>query len=195
MTDQAYPLQWPIGWPRTPSPSRAKFSEKSVSAALTELHRQLGLLRASEVVISSNVSLGNQSPKDKGVCVYFKLKASTAFNAPVKPYALPCDKWDKVEHNIWALAMHIDSLRSQARWGVGTIERQFAGYAALPAPMGANPEEWWKVFGCNRDIPFDEAQRCYRNKAVLVHPDRGGTADAMALVNAAWAACKRSYGQ
>lgn len=182
--EKAYPLFWPVGWPRTQFPGKSKFGNRSVHAAMQGLTHELDLLKASGMFVSSNVTLGNPSPKDKGVCVYFKLKG--------KDYALPCDKWDCVEDNLWALACHIESLRGQDRWGVSTIERAFAGYIALPAPSGSNPEEWWTILKVDRTAEFEAVQTAYFDQAKLCHPDNGGSNEKMTLVNAAWAAAKKT---
>lgn len=117
------------------------------------------------------------------MCVYFRLRG--------KQYALPCDRWDCVEDNLWALCKHIESLRGQERWGVGTTERAFAGYLALEAPPGENPLEWWKVLRCERTATLAQAQEAYRAEAQIRHPDRGGSAASMATLNAAWTEAKR----
>jgi hypothetical protein len=173
MSYDAYPLHWPAGWPRTPVAGRSLFQPRTVHAALEDLQSQLRLLRASAVVISSNVSLGNTAPKDKGVCVYFTLRG--------KSYALPCDKWDRVEHNVWALARHIESLRSQERWGVGTVERAFAGYLSLTD----GKRTWREVFGY---MPADKPTAAqinerFRELSLRCHPDHGGSTAAMAELN------------
>jgi hypothetical protein len=176
MSQQAYPLHWPAGWPRTAVPMREhKFGDHSVYQAVEELSRQLDLLKATGMVISSNVALGNTQPKDKGVCVYFTLRA--------KPYALPCDKWDRVEDNLWALAKHIEALRGQQRWGVGTVERAFAGYMAITD----GKKTWREVFGFGpADRPTArEINDRYRDLALRRHPDHGGSTEAMAELNMA----------
>lgn len=196
MTANAYPLQWPFGWPRTLIPQRnSKFkSATSVHWALDELETELRRLCAQNIMISSNVSLGQQSPKDKGVCVYFSLKGKE-YNAPPKPYALPCDKWDRVEHNLWALAKHIESIRGQERWGVGTIERHFAGYTQLNAPAGAvDPAEWWTILRVLRDAKWQDVESAYKRRALECHPDRpGGNNADMANVNAAFQNAKLAF--
>jgi hypothetical protein len=172
---QAYPLHWPAGWPRTAIAQSSRFGEHSVHAAVTELERQIKLLNATGLVISSNVTLGAVQPKDKGVCVYFTLRN--------KPYALPCDKWNTVQDNLWALAKHIESLRGQERWGVGTVERTFAGYIALTD----GKRTWHEVFGFApaENPTAKEITERYRDLAVKRHPDHGGSAEAMSQLNAA----------
>lgn len=174
----AYPLRWPQGWPRTALPGKSAFSSRTVFAAITELEKQLKFLGAERIVISSNVTLSTQAPKDKGVCVYFFLKG--------RPYALPCDKWSHVEENIWALAKHIEGLRASERWGVGTVARVFEGYAALPPPGSSAGASWWDVLGVSADCSQVAARSAYIAKAKDCHPDNGGSSDAMVKLNAAW---------
>lgn len=184
--EQAYPLRWPEGWPRTKSPGKSAFATRTVNAAADELERQLSLLGASHVVLSSNVTLRG-SPEDRGVCVYFRMKN--------RPYALPCDKWSKVEDNLWALAKHVEGLRASERWGVGTVERVFEGYASLPPPGSSAGGSWWDVLGCGPNAAYEVARAAYRVKAQQHHPDTGGNAEDMARVNAAWDQCRALFKQ
>lgn len=178
--DNSYPLHWPTGWPRTAMPQRSKFGEHTQHQALEELQKQLAMLKATNVVISSNVTLGNRTPTDKGVCAYFKLRG--------KPYAMPCDKWASVTENLWALGKHIEALRGQERWGVSSIERAFTGYLAL----GDGKRTWRGVFGYTaaQTVTADELKERFRDLAVKCHPDHGGSADAMAELNSAYEAAK-----
>lgn len=180
----AYPLSWPPGWPRAAAQLRSAFAERTVFAAVEEVQRQLELTKCTQLVISSNVTLGSK-PKDKGVCVYFQLRA--------RPYALPCDKWDRVEDNLWAISKHVESLRLQERWGVGSIERAFAGYLALPW-TGAGDEDWWTVLGVDRAASLTAITAAFKDKARLYHPDAGGAHESMAAINRAFAEAKSERG-
>lgn len=71
---QAYPLQWPAGKPRTAYPARARFSDRAtVDSATRSLRAELTRLKASHVVISTNIVLrqdgnpysGRRPPEDK----------------------------------------------------------------------------------------------------------------------------------
>jgi hypothetical protein len=181
----AYPLVWPHGWPRTTTPQiNTKFAARSVHAAHAELAVELGRLGATDMLISSNVTLGNDSPKDRGICVYFFFKG--------KNYALPCDRWTAVQDNLWALAKHIEALRGQERWGVGTLDRAFAGYLAI-GNGEPNPEEWWTVLGVPRSATTQQLSDGYREAARKAHPDMNGGSDKqMVLINAAYAIARRT---
>ena len=199
MTATAYPLTWPPGWKRT-LPQwriRAKFGQKdhskpyattkelTIATARQRLQAELDRLGADDVILSTNVQLrldglprsDRGEPADTGAAIYFRYAD--------KDTVLACDKWDRVADNINALAKHIEAMRGMDRWGVGTLEQVFTGYAALPAP-----EPWWKRLGMPESVASgaDEKtiQAAWRIASRDAHPDRpGGSHDKMAAVNAA----------
>ena len=185
---QAYPLSWPTGWART-DPQRRRVAvfksegrDVTIAVARKRLADQLDLLRANNVILSTNVELradgqprsDRRAPLDPGVAVYFDLRG--------RPTVLACDKWTTVADNIVALAKHIDAMRGMDRWGVGTLEQAFTGYAALPAP-----EPWWETLGLTGPTrSADTIRRAWAAASQRVHPDRpGGSHDKQAAVNAA----------
>ncbi len=196
---QAYPLSWPSAWPRWKAyRNSSRFERKSMERGAKEVYLQLGRLGVGDynVVISTNVELRRDGipysnakpPTDPGAAVYFKLKG--------KPQVLACDKWKTVEENLWAIAMHIDAIRSQDRWGVGSIEQAFAGYTALPAPGESAAATWYQVLGVAHDAPFDVAKEAYLKEAKLCHPDlNGGSSSTMQRLNAAWDQARKAYGR
>lgn len=211
-SQQAYPLSWPPAWPRTKSFNRkvAPFFTRgqasqpggyrqarklSMSDVADELYRELRLIGVGDhnVVVSTNVELridgqpysNRKAPEDQGAAVYFKLKG--------KPCVLACDKWNRVEGNLSAIARHIEALRGQERWGVGSVEQAFAGYTALP-PAGASAgASWWNILWCAHDAPLEVVKESFLEKAKAAHPDRGGSNEAMVLVNAAWDQARSAF--
>lgn len=190
---QRFPLQWPAGWPRAPYRATAKFNQKvntgrgfaetrevTVPIALDRLDRELELIRASYVTLSSNLELRldgrpraeRAAPDDPGAAVYFRLDG--------RDMALACDKWDRVADNITAIAKHIEALRGMDRWGVGTAAQAFAGYELLPAP-----EQWFEILGIAPTASAAEIEAAFRAKAKTAHPDAGGSDAAMARLNRA----------
>lgn len=209
-TATRHPLSWPSNWKRTPNDQRkrANFSTSStrrvtlddgrvmdrhdkqpltVAGALQRLSGELSRLGATHEVLSTNVQTrldglprsGQAEPIDPGAAVYFKLKG--------KDRCLACDKWTRVADNIAALAQHIDALRRIERYGVGTMEQAFAGYAALPPDASS---DWWIVLGVRSDASQDEIDRAFRDKSKTAHPDQGGRHEDMARLSAARAAAK-----
>lgn len=217
MAAEAYPLSWPTGWPRTGGAQRkrAKFStvetktrtygdgshhnyserrELTIYAAMRRLTDELGRLgvRSQSILISTNVETrrdgqprsDRKAPADPGVAVYFQLAK--------KDRVLACDKWDRVADNMAAIAGHIDAIRRQERYGVGTVDQAFAGYAALPPPGASAKRPWRDVLMLNEDgnwptsKPAGEltrAEMAYRRLALNHHPDNGGSHDQMAELN------------
>lgn len=97
--------------------------------------------------------------------------------------SLACDRWTNVAHNLWAIAKHIEALRGQDRWGVGSIDQAFAGYVALPAPNGKDP---WSILGLPRESATREnIMANYRVLAQTAHPDCGGSSEAFQELTAA----------
>lgn len=191
----AYPLDWPVGWPRTKYRQQSRFTmghsswqqrstSPSVEVGRRKLQLELARINATYIVLSTNMELRHdgqprsdrRAPDDPGVAVYFALKG--------KPHVLACDKWVTVGENLVALAKHIEALRGQDRWGVGSLERAFAGFTALPPP-GENtsgPARPWrevlnmKFIGDNlnadeREMALLLANKRYKDLMKAVHPD------------------------
>ena len=203
-----WPLSWPAGWKRTPAaerqradfgktkvesyldrrygqPDEAKSRKRKVplsaSDAALRLEQELARLGANNPILSTNQKIRLDGtprsdlgePSDVGAAVYFQLNE--------KPRCLACDRWTRVADNIAAIAQHIDALRRIERYGVGTMEQAFAGYAALPA----SPTDWWIVLGVTREATTAQIDDAYRTLARTSHPDVGGSHHQMARINAA----------
>ena len=191
MTITAFPLTWPLHKPRTEhwKIERSGFDRKrSLAAARDLLVNEVKLLGGVDLIISTNIPLrldglprsGYATPKDAGVAIYFKRR-----NVDM---AFACDRWDRVEDNIYAIVKTIDALRGVARWGTGDMmQAAFTGFAALPAPIAAGMKrDWWLVLLLDARSPtVVEIQAAYRRLASLHHPDRGGDPAKMAELNQA----------
>lgn len=192
---QAYPLQWPAGRPRTPAyrRTRARF-DTTFAVARDELYRELRRLGAKAVVLSTNVELrqdgipyaNRRQPDDVGVAAYFTYKG--------RQTCFACDRWDKIEDNIRGVCKTIEAIRGIARWGSGDmIDAAFSGFAALPA-SSMTQRRWHEVLGVppNADAPTVSA--AYRRLSLERHPDRAGSNEAQAELNAARDAYVRERG-
>jgi DnaJ domain len=182
MSEHAFPLQWPIAWKRITSRTWSKFGERSIDKAVSVLLQELRRLGARTPVISANLALrkdgyphsGQPRPTDPGIAVYFTLGK--------KRVVLACDKWISPQENIYAIAKHIEALRGQERWGVGSIEQAFAGYMALEERTGPS---CWEVLGISPNATEQQILDAYRRKAKEAHPDAGGSSEAFAQVTQA----------
>jgi len=163
-----------LGWPRTEQRRASNFKSNrrdiTISAACTRLENELERLGATEPLLSANLKLslsgvpysGQAEPKDTGVAIYFKLNGQDR--------VLACDRYFSCAGNIAAIANHIDALRRIERYGVGSIEQAFAGYAALPPPNAENRPPWRSIFGIHptATVTPDDVNFVYRARAKKV---------------------------
>ena len=96
-----------------------------------------------------------------------------------------------------AVAHSIKAIRALSRWGATeVVERAFAGFTALPAGDGSDISmsvAWRNVFDINPEFEavlpkadlLSVVRYRHREKAKYLHPDVGGTTEAMMMVNAA----------
>lgn len=189
---EAYPLCWPAGRERTISllRKRSKF-DTTFATARDELLHELKLLGAAQVVLSTNVALrrdglplaSQKQPTDPGVAVYFQRKG--------RSFAFACDRWLRVEDNIWAICKTVNALRGIERWGTGQmVEAAFTGFERIAPPKPG----WWVILEVKAHASTQEIETSYRRLAMRYHPDRGGNAEVMASINAAYEQFKRERG-
>lgn len=216
---EAYPLTWPPGRPRTPvaKRTRAKFHAQkkesggsgfthvrregiTLAAAAGMLQGELDRLGATSPVLSTNVKLrldglpysGQRQPDDPGVAVYFYRRG--------QQLCFACDRWDRVEDNVVAVAKTIEALRGIDRWGTGDmVQAAFTGFQAIGnGPAQAAKRAWWVVLDVPAHTPTVEVEEKYRELARIHHPDRNPgdpTAEArMAEINGAYDDFKRERG-
>jgi hypothetical protein len=183
----AWPLHWPDGWPRTKVPQKSRF-EVSFTEARDGLMEEIKRLGGRLPVLSTNVELrgdglpyaNQRAPKDRGVAVYFQYKQQQRVFA--------CDRWDSVKDNMRALQKTIEAIRGIERWGASDmLDRAFSGFVALPAPSHGSNRHWRAVLDIEDMDPIYEVNihDAYRRLARSVHPDRGGSDEAMAELNVA----------
>ena len=190
---EGYPLHWPEGRKRTPSHRRQRSRFKTgFGAAVRAVVAELARLGARNSVVSTNVPVRRDglplaSAKrvdDPGVAVFFRYKD--------KPMVFACDRWDRAEDNIWAVAKTIEAMRGIERWGSGDMtDTAFSGFQALPPPGSPTKRHWRKVIMMEIETRLDLVEAAYRSLARERHPDRGGNADQMAELNAAIADARR----
>jgi hypothetical protein len=196
MDADAFPLDWPPGWPRTSDLDRVngrhhfkrpggKYGRVPWSfgaardALIEEIHRLNG---GGPIVISSNFRAardgypveGSKRPVDQGVAVYFDLAGKTMVMA--------CDRYTGAEENMRSIALAIEAMRQLERHGGGhMMDRAFSGFTALPAPKSC-----WEILGVGPGAEEAAVNDAFRQRSKEVHPDRpGGSHTAMAELNKA----------
>jgi hypothetical protein len=193
MPHQPYPLEWPIGKPRTLVRKSSAFRALTFGRARDDVFSELRRFNAADVVLSTNVPLRHdgipysnwRQPEDPGVAVYFSLRAAgEPLGTSRRYYAIACDHYRKIEENLRAIAATIEAMRTIHRHGATQLlEQAMSGFAAIPP--SADPSSWWAVLGFNSRPPLDAAEQRYRELVKRHHPDVGGSAPRMAEINMA----------
>jgi hypothetical protein len=177
----AYPLCWPPGFPRTKTPGKSQF-KTGLQAALTNVRTSLRLFgddsgqAVTNLVISSNVSLGEPRPKDPGIAVWFMWAGEQRCFA--------VDRYEKPEDNLQAVHHVLEARRTEMRHaGITMARAAMSGF--IPQIAGPARKAWWEVLGLGRDATTDAIDNAYRRFAAERHPDKGGSHEMMAELNRA----------
>ncbi len=97
------------------------------------------------------------------------------------------DAYDRAEENIRSLTLALKAMRAiEEHGGSLMMERAFEGFMSLPAPSARRP--WREVLGplpVSAPVGGAWVEEKFRILAKKKHPDKGGSADAMAELNAA----------
>lgn len=210
-TVDAYPLQWPDGWPRTEpgdrkygrfgtrgiEPGRSWSSSKdiTIAQAITRIRSELSALDGGrthwdridpdQTVISTNLRQRNDGLPYSNQRDPEDPGAAVYFVMDGKRQCIPCDSYTKVAQNLAGIAATIEALRTLERHGSGLMERAFTGFTALPPPIVGEPP-WYEVLQVPADAGPDAVRAAYRSLRKCSHPDHGGDADRFAAVCRAW---------
>jgi hypothetical protein len=148
----------------------------------------------SHFQVSSMVPVGKQGrplaeyeykATDPGVAVWLKRRG--------KWICIACDRFTRPSANMRAIALIIEGRRREERFGTAAmVEASWAAFEApsLPERSPAAPS-WWQVLGVAQDAPTEVVEAAYRALAAKHHPDRGGSHEAMARLNAAIEAARK----
>lgn len=131
--------QWPgkLTYARATSPYSAKIND-----TLNVLQRELRELRAKNIVLE--IAIREKDLRLDGLPRAGALASHPgiilSFESKHGPLRLPFDGFRNWEHNLRAIAMHLEHLRLAGLYGVGHDGEQYRGWAALPAPEKKSPE-------------------------------------------------------
>jgi hypothetical protein len=172
-----YPLTWPDTLPRYSRGRDTGQFKTALGPAMKNVQdslRRFGALSGKPVtnlVISSNVTLGATKPADPGVAVWFRWEEHDI--------CIPVDRYASVEANLQAIHHVLEARCTELRHGtLALVRATMKGFAALPAPPS-----WRKVLGLEAIDQIDAAtlSSAYRAAAKAC----GGDQNQMREVNLA----------
>ena len=170
----AYPLQWPPGIPRAPRREKGRFRTalataiNRVKASLAGFAKDSGKV-LSNIVISSNASLGDENPSDPGVSVWFVWDQLSV--------CIAVDRYLGLADNLTAIHHIIEGRRVELRHGtLAMVRASFQGFVALPPPARRPPHE---VLGVPPKATSAQIREAFAVKIKAAHPDHGGSTEAV----------------
>lgn len=195
---QAFPLHWPDSIPRHSGKREAGQFRTGLNAALENARKSLiafgretgASIDPETIIFSSNVGgLGSGAPKDPGIALWFQWDGAMR--------CIPIDRYSKPEANLQAIHHIIEADRTKLRHGsIAIVRAAYSGFIALPSP-GGRKRAWREVLGFppSSKPVHAEVDARYRALAKKHHPDAGGSAAAMAELNAARDEALKEIGQ
>ncbi|WP_158669942.1 J domain-containing protein [Bradyrhizobium guangdongense] len=187
---QAYPLQWPSGFPRWKNGRGSGSFKTNFETALRNVKKSLELFakdsgkKIVDPVLSSNIDFNplthnsGTRPVDPGVAVWFAWDGLQV--------CIPVDRYDTPAANLQAIHHIIEARRVVLRHGtLALVRATFSGFQALPAPKGKHWRDILEI-GSNNSVTKGAIEGNYKRLAQAYHPDReGGSIEKMAELNAA----------
>ena len=166
----SWPLEWPDDYEVTRQPVTSSFTVTQ-AVARDEMLRELGLLGASSVVITTNLPVNKQgqvvtrmkATGSEGVAVYFSRRGNE--------YVIACDRFNDVWDNMRAVGLSVEAIRRLERYGTRQLlEKALGGLLALP-PAPAT-RSWWQVLGLPAaEVAEEVIKAAYRTLAKRYHPE------------------------
>lgn len=195
---EAYPLDWPMDYKRTPA-HKKKYSQfkNTLGAARDYLKDEVRRLGGKNLIISTNIPVKNNGDlyadhgrykiEDPGVAIYFDWNG--------KHILMCCDQYFKVWENITALAKAIEAIRGLERWGVSEfLERAFTGFKALPEHTEAE-QSIWKILGLTeKPMHAETIKHAFYEQSKICHPDKqGGSHEAFTKLQQAYEKAQKLF--
>lgn len=186
MNAQAYPLQWPAGFPRWKGGRTSGAFKTDFDAAVRNVRRSLEMFakdsgkKIEHPILSSNVDFNplrfdksTTRPADPGVAVWFAWDGMQV--------CIPVDRYITPAANLQAIHHIIEARRTELRHGtLALVRATFTGFQALPAPKG---KDWRDILQVAGNPTREAIEANYRRLSRDRHPDAGGSHSLMAELN------------
>lgn len=196
---------------------RAPF-KSGYTSTMELLDRELRMVRAESAVVqlatehfrkSDGLPYSDATPDHPGVIVSFIKVVTDKFGQRVRvPLSFPADRFLTWETNLRAIAIALEDLRRIDRYGVTSNAEQYLGFKALPPPGPEHPsvltvDEAARIVasGVSGCVPADvlkhpdNYRRAYRERAFVLHDDKGGDPAEWAKLQAAKSLLDEHHGK
>lgn len=173
------PLSWPDSIPVTPLMQQRNDNGFSADMTLTDainfLKSEIESAGIGQAVLYIDVEqpqverLRKKVGSRTGACLHIKYRE--------KSYIITCDRWQRLEHNIYAMHLVIRQWCNMERWGVGSFSTLMAGFeinyvddATEANVLSDNIVECLKIFGLGITATLEDATAIYHRRAkTLAH--------------------------
>ena len=180
-------------WPRAETVSRKPATFKTgYEATLTLLRYEISRIQGRDMVIQIDVDereirldgwpRADARPRSPRVIVSFESKHG--------PLMYPCDRFNRWQHNVRAIALALEALRKVDRYGVTRNGEQYAGWRKLPPGSGQTEggmtldDAYAHIAKLSEhsEVSIRELRKTYetarRRAAFQSHPDHKGSVSA-----------------
>lgn len=175
---------WIGSTPKEPTRFNSKWS-----ATIELLEREVAALKGRNLVIEMDVSeadlklngelRANARPSSAAVAVAFESKHGPLFYRCDRFYTNWAHQGPEWQHNVRAIALTLEALRSVDRYGATETGQQYTGFKALPAgrAMPASHMTYDQAFEtliaiAGPDADWDDDRSLFRKARAAAHPDR-----------------------
>ncbi len=170
------PLSWPDSMPTTPLAKQRNdnsFSqEMPIADAINFLKEEIETLNIQNAILYTDIEqphvirLSKKIGSRTGACLHI--------NHYNKSYIITCDRWQRLEHNIYAMHLVLRQWNNMELWGVGSLPKLMAGFEIeYSANNDHQPNyletngifECLKAFGLGSTATLDDATAIYHRRA------------------------------
>ncbi len=195
------PLKWPEAYPITPRMrqradsgfSNAMTLEEAVSFLAEEImdfDTQYACL-CTDVENIATARTRHAHGTRSGACLTLKIAN--------KNYFFACDRWQKLEHNIYALHLTLRQLRNIDKWGTAPLELLLSQFAVsnrhaldLEKLTSESTTSWMQALGLGPTATLQDAVAVYHRRAKQI----GNSDDtALTILNEAMQQAREALGQ
>ncbi len=176
------PLRWPDSIVVTPFAKQSNDSGFSPNMSLTDainfLKEEIEALNIGQATLYTDFEQPHVERLRKkvggrtGACLYIGYRDHN--------YVITCDKWQRLEHNIYAMHLVLRQWSNMPRWGIGNLSTLMAGFEveyirdSNDTFSSEDIVECLKTFGLGSSATIEDATAIYHRRAKSLAHDNDG---------------------